>query len=195
MVKDDSDAELSSAEAAALLDVKLPTLYAYVSRGLLHSIASPDTKKRRYRRGDVVRLKARHDARSGHGPVAAGALRWGEPVLDSAITSVSGGRLRYRGHDAVELATAGTRFEALAELLWTGTLPAEPPPWSAPGLGLPGGVLASLVGPAVAPVSVLQVLVPAVEVKEVSRLPSRVRILLKRRFGRPLLSPKAARPR
>ncbi|MBF5042171.1 helix-turn-helix domain-containing protein [Aggregicoccus sp. 17bor-14] len=169
MAKDDGDAELSSAEAAALLDVKLPTLYAYVSRGLLHSIPSPDTKKRRYRREDVVRLKARHDARSGHGPVAASALRWGEPVLDSAITSVSGGRLRYRGHDAVELATGGTHFEALAELLWTGALPAEPPAWSAPGLGLPGAVLASLVGNAPAPVSVLQVLVPALGARDADR--------------------------
>ena len=154
MAKDAGETELSAKEAAALLDVKLPTLYAYVSRGLLRSIASPDTKRRRYRREDVVRLKARHDARSGHGPVAAAALRWGEPVLDSAITSMAGGKLRYRGHDAVELASAGTRFESLAELLWTGALPPSAPAWRAAGLGLPGSVLAALAGPAAGPLAV-----------------------------------------
>lgn len=169
MAKDAGEAELSAKEAAALLDVKLPTLYAYVSRGLLRSIASPDTKRRRYRREDVVRLKARHDARSGHGPVAAAALRWGEPVLDSAITSMAGGRLRYRGQDAVQLAGAGTGFESLAELLWTGALPSSAPAWRAAGLGLPGSMLASLAGPTASPLAVLQLAVAALGARDPAR--------------------------
>ena len=67
-------------EAAALLGVKRETLYAYASRGLLRSEPGEHGRERRYHREDLERLKARHDARSGHGPVAAGALRWGEPV-------------------------------------------------------------------------------------------------------------------
>ncbi|HET9451194.1 MAG TPA: citrate synthase, partial [Aggregicoccus sp.] len=190
MARDDGEAELSAKEAAALLDVKLTTLYAYVSRGLLRSIPAPDTKQRRYRREDVQRLKARHDARSGHGPVAAGALRWGEPVLDSAITSVSGGRLRYRGQDAVELGRAGVRFEALAELLWTGALPDAAVRWSASGLGVPGAGLAALAGPAAGPLPVLQLLVPALGARDPARYLSTPEAELPR--ARPLLLRMAA---
>jgi citrate synthase len=48
--------------------------------------------------------------------VAAGAIAWGEPVLASAITTVSAGRLFYRGRDAVELAQTET-LESVARLL------------------------------------------------------------------------------
>jgi citrate synthase len=81
------------------------------------------SRERRYLRDDVERLRARRDARSGHGPVAAGALRWGEPVLDSAITRIDERGFHYRGRDAIELATSGVSFERVAELLWTGTFP------------------------------------------------------------------------
>lgn len=128
---------LDASAAAALLGVKLPTLYAYASRGLLRSApAAPGApaaprggRARRYLREDLERLKARAAARAGHGPVAASALRWGEPVLESAITAVGPEGPRYRGRAAVELARAGVSFEQAAELLWTGTLPEERPAW------------------------------------------------------------------
>src|SRR6185437_2891646 len=44
------------------------------------------------------------------------AIAWGEPVLESAITSVTGGRLFYRGKDAVRLAERET-LESVALLL------------------------------------------------------------------------------
>lgn len=110
---------LTGAEACRLLGIKRQTLYAYVSRGLLQSEPKGGpTREHLYRREDIERLKARHDARSGHGAVAASALRWGEPVLESAITSVSNGELRYRGKSAVELARAGKSIESVADLLW-----------------------------------------------------------------------------
>jgi citrate synthase len=161
---------LPAADAAAFLGVKLPTLYAYASRGLIRSLPGTEGKKRLYRKDDLVRLKARHDARSGHGPVAAAALRWGEPVLDSALTSVVGNRLRYRGHDAVELAHRGTRFESVAELLWTGTLPESPPRWTAPNLGFSAEALARLAGPHPSPFSLLSLAVPAIAVSDLARL-------------------------
>ncbi len=115
---------LSAREAAALLGIKRETLYAYASRGLVRS--SPgDGKERRYLRSDLVLLKTRHDARSGHGPVAGAALRWGEPVLDSALTGIDARGPRYRGKVAAELAQAGVSFERVAELLWTGALPGD----------------------------------------------------------------------
>lgn len=110
---------LTGAEACQLLGIKRQTLYAYVSRGLLQSEPKGGgTREHLYRREDIEKLRARRDARSGHGPVAASALRWGEPVLESAITSVQHGELRYRGRSAVELARDGTPIEEIAGLLW-----------------------------------------------------------------------------
>ena len=81
--------DLIPAKAAArILGVKPATLYAYVSRGLIRSYQREGSRQRYYSQGDVERLKARAKARSGHGPVAASALRWGEPVLDSSITRI-----------------------------------------------------------------------------------------------------------
>src|SRR5262245_45293250 len=109
---------LDGRAAAAFLGVKRETLYAYASRGLVRSEPAPRGRARRYAREDLLRLKARRDARAGHGAVAAGALRWGEPVLSSALTALDDalGPI-YRGVPAVELAEEAS-FEAVAELLW-----------------------------------------------------------------------------
>src|SRR5262245_24619173 len=114
---------LTGPEAAKLLGVKRETLYAYVSRGLLRGAPSEHGRARLYLRSDIERLKARHDARAGHGAVAAGALRWGEPVLESALTAIGPRGPAYRGQEAVALALADVSFDAVAELLWTGKLP------------------------------------------------------------------------
>ena len=105
---------LTAREAADMLGVKLPTVYAYTSRGLIHSVPGGKGRARRYRLRDLERLCARRDARAGHGPVAAAALRQGEPVLDSSITliSVERGPI-YRGHSAIDLAAEyGIRVHA-----------------------------------------------------------------------------------
>jgi citrate synthase len=109
---------IDAAAASALLGVKRATLYAYVSRGLVSTVDGGKAGPKRYRRTDLDRLRARHDARSGHGPVAAVALRWGEPVLESALTSFSPAGPAYRGHDALALARRRIPFESVAELLW-----------------------------------------------------------------------------
>ncbi|RYF97040.1 MAG: citrate synthase, partial [Caulobacteraceae bacterium] len=49
---------------------------------------------------------------------------WGDPVLPSAISTVSNGRLYYRGRDAVVLSRTAT-LEQVVELLWGGPLDAE----------------------------------------------------------------------
>lgn len=120
---------LSSAEACALLGVKRETLYAYVSRGAIRCVQRPGQKKRMYVAEDVERVAKRSSARKGHAAVAAGALGWGEPVLDSAITSIEGGVLRYRARDVRSLLDARATFESVADLLW------QSPPgerWPAP---------------------------------------------------------------
>ncbi len=131
---------ISAKEAARLLGVKRPTVYAYASRGLLGAGKRGPGQPSRYLRTAVLRLKTRAEARSGHTAVAAGALRWGEPVLDSSITLISPEGPVYRGHRAVDL--IGRSFEAVAELLWTGVLPKQPTTWThAPSkwVGVMGG--------------------------------------------------------
>jgi citrate synthase len=49
--------------------------------------------------------------------VAASTIDFGEPVLVSAITRITGGTLLYRGHDAIKLAKTAT-LEDVAALLW-----------------------------------------------------------------------------
>jgi citrate synthase len=128
-----SPVSLSAKEAAARLGVKAQTLYAYASRGLLRRVG--DGKHRRYLVEDVERLLLRKRARSGHGPVAAAALSFGEPVLDTSVTAIDERGPLYRGYPAVELAATGAHFESVAELLWSGQLPQTEPDW--PALALP----------------------------------------------------------
>jgi citrate synthase len=116
-----SKPSVSAAEAAQLLGVKPQTLYAYASRGLLRRVGTG--KRRLYLVEDLERLQARQRARSGHGPVAAAALSFGEPVLDTFVTGIDARGPLYRGTPAVELAESGARFEAVAELLWSGAVP------------------------------------------------------------------------
>lgn len=157
---------LSVREAAALLGVKPQTLYAYTSRGLLRSVPSAVGRSRRYARDELLRLSRRAAARAGHTAVAAAALDWGEPVLDSALTKISSDGPRYRGLSALELAAAQVPFEAVAELLWgsapTGSVAALRElaiDWPQPPLGLP---LVALRGLLPAEVPRLQLLLCAV---------------------------------
>jgi citrate synthase len=115
---------LTAAETADLLDISLPTLYAYVSRGLLESVPHPENpRKKLYRRTDVDRLLSRKAARKDPTTVASGALNWGEPVLESALTLIRDGELYYRGHDAVHLAQSES-IEQVAALMWLDDLDA-----------------------------------------------------------------------
>ena len=84
--------------AARHLGISVRSLYAYVSRGQVRSVPGEQGRPRLYAFGDLERLRARRDARAGHGAVAAGALRWGEPVLDSAVTAITPRGPAYRGN-------------------------------------------------------------------------------------------------
>jgi len=152
---------LSAREAATFLDVKLATLYAYASRGLVRSVPGGKGRARQYLKADLERLRARRDARSGHGPVAANALQWGEPVMDTAITAIDpeAGPV-YRGRSAVELAAAETPFEAVAELLWTGELPTAPAEWIAQDFPMSVAGLRRLLPDDLQPLPALSTVVP-----------------------------------
>jgi citrate synthase len=143
--------------AAKHLGIQVRSLYAYVSRGQVESVPGEHGRPRLYAFSDLARLKVRRDARAGHGAVAAGALRWGEPVLDSAITAITPRGPAYRGHLAVELAARDTPFENVAELLWSGYLPTTSVIW--PRLAVPHAQLARLLGTSAGPLDVMPLLV------------------------------------
>ena len=158
---------LEAKAAAKLLGVEIRTLYAYASRGLVRSVRGPNGLKRSYALDDLQRLKARSGARSGHGAVAASALRWGEPVLDSAITQITPRGPAYRGRLATDLAAARVRFENVAELLWSGYLPQQPITWPRSALSL--SAISKLVPANAHPLQVMQLLVPLAALADPTR--------------------------
>jgi len=105
---------LSAEEAAAELGVTRATLYAYVSRGRIRSVARAGTRSRLYLAEDVRALGERAPASAAAGG-ATPALD--SAVLDSSITLIGDHALYYRGRDALRLASAQS-LEAVATLLW-----------------------------------------------------------------------------
>jgi len=118
-----NEPEWVSAESAArTLGVKKETLYAYVTRGLVRTVAAPRRRgrERLYHQDDILRLKTKSLARAGHAAVAAGALRWGQPVLETRVGAITDEGPSYRGQNAVRLAETGVTFEDVCTLLWEG---------------------------------------------------------------------------
>lgn len=118
---------LESEEAARRLGVKLATLYAYVSRGLLQSFPSPGTKRRLFSVDEIEAL--------------ARKTRGGKQVETRVATVTTGvTQLRpdgpyYRGRPASKLAESST-YEQVAELLWS----SGSGPWQALDLSTPAGI-------------------------------------------------------
>ena len=155
---------LTAAEAARRLGVKPATLYAYVSRGVLSRGKAADGRASLFSADEVERL-----ARRGRPRRPAGAA---DITVQSAITEIAGDRLRFRGLDATRLAVSRS-FEDVAELLWTGDLPAQSArePWQARPAALVAGRAAQAALPAgTLPLERLQVIVPAMAATDPLRL-------------------------
>ncbi|MDP8958300.1 MAG: citrate synthase family protein [Actinomycetota bacterium] len=159
---------LSAPEAAQLLGVKVETLYAYVSRGLVRSLPAGQGRERRYRREDVERLRVRRPQGARPAPVD-GTLHWGEPLFESSVSWIGEGGPVYRGHPALELAGDRVPFESVAELLWSGSLPDRPPPWEVDELGVSPDRLATILPGLSPPLASLSVLVPALAAQDRGR--------------------------
>jgi citrate synthase len=116
---------ISTTQAAGILGVKTETVYAYVSRGLLHPIRVVDGTGGRHSEFDhreVERVAARR-RRGGR----AGAL---DVLVETELTMLDpAGLLYYRGQDVSVLART-TAFEDVAALVW-GVEP-DPAPWTTP---------------------------------------------------------------
>ena len=100
---------LTTEEAARRLGVKVPTLYAYVSRGLLESQRDPASRGSLFDLAEVETLAARR--------------REDRTTTRLATVTTAATRLHqergpiYRGRAATELA-ATSPFEDVAEWLW-----------------------------------------------------------------------------
>src|ERR1700750_2035393 len=114
-MKKSSGLYLSAREASAELAISPATLYAYVSRGLIRSEPSPDSRSHRYRAEDVRGLKERRVP----APEPRGLRSFDAdlPVLDSAIGTITEQGAIYRGVNCVDLAEKDT-LEHTATLLW-----------------------------------------------------------------------------
>lgn len=111
-------------QALERLGVQRQTLYAYVSRGLVRARPDADDPRRSlYAASDLAHLKGRRRGARRRAEVAASAIAWGEPVLESAISTVRDGQLIIRGKPVEELARRST-LEEVAGLLWQSTPPA-----------------------------------------------------------------------
>jgi citrate synthase len=104
---------LTAPEVSARLGVKLDTVYAYVSRGVLSSRPEPGSRRRVFDADEVEALARRGRPRRGTRPAAL------DLVVESELTTIAGQQIRYRGRDVAELARTRT-FEEAAQWLWTG---------------------------------------------------------------------------
>ena len=151
-------------EAAQRLGIKQASLYSYVSRGVLTRRKSVDGRASLFHAAEVEGL-----ARRGRPRRAPGA---GELVIETELTEIAGGRLRYRGLDATVLASQRS-FEDVAVLLWTGSMddPVPGGPWQATPEAIAAGTAAQAALPAgTLPLERLQVIVPAMAAADPLRL-------------------------
>ncbi|MCY1274351.1 Citrate synthase 2 [compost metagenome] len=101
---------LSAEEAAGLLGVNLPTLYAYVGRKNIRSLKVEGSRKRRYWAADIHRLvKGTKNGDSTPGK------RSGDSY--SSLTLLTEDGLYYRGRDINELVEQAS-VEEVAEMFW-----------------------------------------------------------------------------
>lgn len=121
------DLYLTADQAAEVLGISLPTLYAYVSRKSIRSVKVDGSRSRRYWAADIERLLR------GKSPGYDEGVRpeVKRVAANSSITLLTDQGLYYRGQDAIELAKTAT-VEQVAELMWQApgvfsqTLPRKP---------------------------------------------------------------------
>jgi citrate synthase len=101
---------MSASEAAAALNISVPTLYTYVTRKNIRSHKPDGSRASRYLRSDIEQLK------SG---ITSSGSRDATPGLtaSSSITLVTDSGTYYRGISAIELSKKAS-LEDVARILW-----------------------------------------------------------------------------
>lgn len=106
---------IDARSACALLGVRPQTLYAYVSRGLVRARSdSGDARRSLYARLDLEALVRQHRRPRARAEVAEAAIRWGDPVLATAISDVRDGQLWFGARRAEECADGMTLEQVAA---------------------------------------------------------------------------------
>jgi citrate synthase len=114
---------LTAAQTATRLGVKLNTVYAYVSRGLLEKHVAKDGSSR-FDSRQVEQLARRGRPRVSSQETSISML------IESGLTQLTDTALRYRGYPTADLIRTHT-FEEVAELLWSGVVQHNAQPWIA----------------------------------------------------------------
>ena len=114
---------MSTAEAARRMGVKVETLYAYVSRGLLERLPGPDGRSSRFDVRAIEDLARRGRPRQSSRAASLNIL------IETRLTSLSPQGVRYRGMSSSDLALTHS-FEDVAELLWGGALASQRDAWT-----------------------------------------------------------------
>lgn len=104
---------MTARETAARLGVKLDTVYAYVSRGVLTATRQPGSRNSLFDRDEVEQLARRGRPRRTSRPSAL------DLIVETGLTTIADQRVRYRGRDACAMARTHS-FEETAGWLWTG---------------------------------------------------------------------------
>jgi citrate synthase len=129
---------LTARDAANRMGVKVETIYAYVSRGVLESHPGPG-RSRLFDSRAIETLARRGRPRQSSRSTSLNML------IETGVTSLAADGVRYRGLLNAELARTHT-FEQVAQLLWVGALDPAHSPWrgghhpTALGLDLPNAL-------------------------------------------------------
>src|SRR5262245_48428596 len=113
---------MTAREAAQRMGVKVETLYAYVSRGLLESHPAPDGRASLFDARAIEALARRGRPRQSSRSSSLNLL------IETRLTTLSSQGVRYRGLLSSDLARTST-FENVAQLLWLGRVGTSHEPW------------------------------------------------------------------
>jgi citrate synthase len=113
------DGLIDAATAAKRLGVSRKTLYAYVSRNIVHSVNHPNSSRTRlYDASEIDSLLSRKAQMHQIKTSGTTALDRGLPLLRTSLTRIENGRLHYRNWDALKLADRSS-LEDVAGILWS----------------------------------------------------------------------------
>ncbi len=108
---------IDARSACAVLGVKAQTLYAYVSRHKIRTKSDAlDSRHSLYSREDIEGLLRSMRRPRARADVAEAAIRWGDPVLTTAISEVREGTIWLRGRSILDCSSDLT-LEQVAALL------------------------------------------------------------------------------
>ncbi|WP_299155082.1 citrate synthase family protein [uncultured Tateyamaria sp.] len=103
--------------ACEVLGVKAPTLYAYVSRHKIRARSDPvDSRRSLYSRHDIEEMERTARRPRARAEVAKAAIRWGDPVLTTAISDIHSGTIWLRGLPIEQCAAHMTLEDMAAHL-------------------------------------------------------------------------------